>query len=161
MTEQEWLESSDPLAMLGFLFGPMDEVTEEVAVARKKLLLDCACYFRLVGLLPLYARVWQAHAEQAAEGHYAKGLLIADGEDADAKLLWAIDRATEEEADRLRALVDVWVGCYQTRENSAAFHAERKAQAALVRDIYGKGNSDWIPKGGDRFMQHRARIGRQ
>jgi hypothetical protein len=137
MNQQEWLESADPLAMLDFLFGPMDAVPKDVSLARKKLLLDRACFARLIGLLPLHARVWQAHAGQAAEGRYARNLLLPEGEAADAEMVWAIERATAEDAGRLRALLDLWVGCRHTAEDGPSFRAERDAQAAIIRDIYG------------------------
>jgi hypothetical protein len=139
MTDAEWLTCSDPLPMLSFLFGrPVDECsTEDLASARKKLLLDCACYSRLGRLVPLYGRLWQAHAEKAAEGEYPKDLLGSEGEDADCELLWALNRVTEEEAERLRALLDVWTLCYNRDGTAPPFHPERAAQAALVRDIYG------------------------
>lgn len=138
MTEAEWLACSDPLPMLSFFFGrPLDELTEEHAFTRKKLLLDCACFARLGRLVPLYGRVWQAHAEKAADGEYPKHLLGLEGEDADWELTGTLEQATDDDAGRLSALLDVWTLCYNRYGTAPPFHPERAAQAALVRDIYG------------------------
>jgi hypothetical protein len=136
MTEAEWLNSSVPLAMLAHLFGPMDEAGQEIYFSRRKLLLDVACFARLKGSLPLYARLWHVHAEQAADGRYPTELLGAEGEDADVELGWATRRATETDAGRLSALAETWAGVYSA-STRPAFYDERNAQAALVRDIYG------------------------
>jgi hypothetical protein len=136
MTEADWLSSTDPLAMLASLYGPMDEAGREIYFSRKKLLLDAACFGRLAGLLPLYARLWHAHAKQAAEGHYSIDLLEAEGEDADTELNWAARHVRETEAGRLLALAETWAGVYAGGVE-AGFLSERSAQASLVRDIYG------------------------
>jgi hypothetical protein len=47
MTEVEWQVCDDPLPMLTLLCGPLDQVTADVALSRKYLLLACASFSRL------------------------------------------------------------------------------------------------------------------
>jgi hypothetical protein len=141
MTEQEWLECSDPIAMRRFLFGPIAKWTDQVVMSRKNLLLVCACFERLGKLVPERARCWQQHAAQAVEGHYEKRKLHGEGEEADVELNWAMDHARVEGRGRLRALSDLWVWldapAWKRDRSTPFWEAERKEQAALTRDIFG------------------------
>jgi hypothetical protein len=140
MTEQEWLECTDPTAMLIFLFGPFAKLTDEVYLSRKSLLLACACSTRLGELLPPLARRWQQHAALAAEGRYDKPSLHGEGEEADWELLSVMEHTTKEGLGRLHAFVDVWAwddSPVRASDGSEVFwDAERKEQATLIRDIF-------------------------
>jgi hypothetical protein len=141
MTEQEWMECSDPIAMLIFLFGPFERQTDEVLMSRKNLLLACACFSRLWELIPPEARRWQEHAAQAAEGCYEKRNLHGEGEEADIELGYAMSHTGEEGKGRLRALLDLWTWTdspeWQKDGSEIFWQAERKEQAAHIRDLFG------------------------
>jgi hypothetical protein len=139
MTEAEWLAGDDPSPMLTLLCGPLDQVTANVALNRKYLLLACACFSRLGELIPPIARRWQERAALAAEGQYDKRTLEAEGEDADWDLLRSWQRADMEGKGRIQALVDLWTWLPEKREdgNDAYYKAERKEQADILRDIIG------------------------
>ena len=142
MTEQEWLECTDPTTMLQFLFGPFAMLTDDVCGCRKNVLLACACFSRLGEQLPPMARTWCQHAEQTAEGCYDSQILFGDeGEMTDWELICAIEHAAEDAKGRIRALADLW--CWNdnptcAHDGSQSFwDAERKEQASIIREIYG------------------------
>lgn len=141
MTEAEWIECSDPTAMLLLLFGPFERLTDNVYLCRKNLLLACACFSRLGELIPSKACTWHQHAGQAAEGCYEKDKLHGEGEEADWELICAIDHATEDAKGRLRALLDLWTWTdypeWEEDGSKAFWKTERNEQAALIRDIFG------------------------
>jgi len=141
MTETEWIECGDPIAMLQFLFGSFMEMPDGLHLARKNLLLACACFARVSDLLPPEACVWQAHAAEAAEGRYTKSKLDGEGEEADWAFIAVQERADAEDRGRLTALLDLWTWTPDPtsadEESKPFWLAEREAQADLIREIYG------------------------
>jgi hypothetical protein len=156
MTEREWLECTDPIAMLLFLFGPFERLTDDDFFGRKSLLLAYACFSRLEKLLPPEACQWQQHAALAAEGHYDIRKLHGDGEEADYAILVALGDTSLEAECRIKALLDIWTWNnnpewrWPKDESEIYWEAERRGQATLIRDIFGNPfrpvtiNSAWL-----------------
>jgi hypothetical protein len=137
LTEKEWRECGDPLVLLRHLGAAAGD--------RKTLLLTVACLARISDLLPEHGRLWMAGAEAAAEGlGSVENLADEDGEDA---VFTAYEVAPDERRGAVDAVLDVFSvrweqGDWQEGETPepflvAAWEAERRLQADLVRDVFG------------------------
>lgn len=129
MTEEEWLASGNPLQLLDYIGATLE--------ARKSHLLTAACFHRHWERLPVACRDWARLAESAAEGKATR----QDLDDA----FDAIEEALNElgPPGEFVALLDMAYGMWQSEwpyldegDQDAAWCAERKAQACLVRDVF-------------------------
>jgi hypothetical protein len=130
MTEDEWLACTNPLRLLDYVGAALE--------SRKALLVTVACFRRHWERLPAVAQEWVRLAEVAAEGRAARHDLDDNFE------------ALEESLNvfgppgEFVALLDMAYGMWKSEwpyldegERDPAWLAERKAHAALVRDIFG------------------------
>jgi hypothetical protein len=131
MTEDEWLDCTNPLKMLYHL--------QAKARDRKSLLLSCACFRRHWEVLSEGGREWVLLAEGSIEqrlpdadlfGDHWDGQMGIPGEDWGA---W----------DGVSGAIDqVWCAYYEcddydTLTGNRDWQTERHQQAILVRDIFG------------------------
>jgi hypothetical protein len=134
MTEAEWLETGDPLAMLRFLDSRLSD--------RKFRLFVCACCRRFWHLLsgPLAQPAVEA-AERFADGliSYARLADIACGRwsefepgagASEEQVLWAVQAAAAASRGTRGALQESFRSIQQVDE-------DQKAQANLLRDLAG------------------------
>ena len=132
MDEQEWLTSDDPLQLLAYVDASLE--------ARKAFLVTAAFFRRHWERLPAVAQEWARLAESAAEGRASR----QDLDDA----FEALEESLNEYGPpgEFVALLDMAYGMWKSewpelqvaewqREN--AWHRERRAQASLVRDVFG------------------------
>jgi hypothetical protein len=129
VTEQEWLASENPLQLLDFVGAPLE--------ARKSFLLTAACFHRHWARLPVAAQEWARLAEPAAEGKASR----QDLDDAFEGLEEALNELGPP--GEFVALLDLAYGMWKSEwpyleegDQDPAWCAERKAQAALVHDVF-------------------------
>jgi hypothetical protein len=138
MTEESWLACADPIAMLRHLQAGQN--------TRKPLLFTCACLARLGSLLPADGWRWVEVAQRVAEGQSEPEQL--PDESGETALNDALEAASAAGKGMVRAAFDVfyvgWQGDWWSPEvwtwedaDDAAWEAERRAQADLVRDVFG------------------------
>jgi hypothetical protein len=129
VTEQEWLTTENPLWLLDFAGARLH--------SRQALLVTAACFRRHWERLPEVCRDWARLAEAAAGTASRKDL--DDAFD-------AIEEAFDElgTPGEFVALLDMAWGMWTAEwpsldegEQDPAWLAERKAQTALVREVFG------------------------
>jgi hypothetical protein len=128
VTEQEWLTSSDPLQLVAHAGGGVE--------SRKAMLFTVACFRRHWDRLPAAAQAWGRLAESAAEGGASRQNL----DDAFEGLEEALNELGPP--GDFVALMDVAYALWESDwfdldDADPAWVAERKAQADLVRDVFG------------------------
>lgn len=132
MTEAEWLTSEDPLQLLAFLNVGLED--------RKGFLLTAACFCRHWDRLPEAGRAFTRLAEAAAEGQ-------ATRHDLD-EVFDTLEEAMNESGppSEFAALLDLAYGMWQSdlwdpeladKGEDETWRPERRAQADLVRSIFG------------------------
>jgi hypothetical protein len=127
MTERQWLSSRNPLQLLDHVGATID--------ARETFLLSAACFRRHWDRLPNAGRDWTLLADSAAEG----GATRQDLDDAFDSLEEALNEFGPP--GEFVALLDIaygmWESNYLGLKGGTAWRAERAAQAALVREVFG------------------------
>jgi hypothetical protein len=137
MTEDEWLRCGDPLRMLRQLRADSH--------SRKALLLTAACCFRVWDHLPEHCRSWVRLLEDAAEGRANPQRLNDDWEDVEDTLGRLSFNEYPNHADgKYAALIEMLCVYWEANDvppdpnpKARTYTTERKAYAALVRDVYG------------------------
>jgi hypothetical protein len=137
MTESEWLRCGDPMRML-------KEVRAESS-GREGLLLAAACCARVWESLPENCRKWARLAEDAAEGRADPAQLDATWEGVESALgVLCYNEFPNHAEGKFAALLEVLCVYWDSLDpltdpnpKSRSYTAERKAYAALVRDIFG------------------------
>jgi hypothetical protein len=130
-SEREWLTSEDPLQLLAHVHASLE--------ARKAHLVTAACFRRHWERLPAVAQEWARLAEAAAEGKASR----QDLDDAFEKMEESLNALGPP--GEFVALLDLAYGMWQSNwvelqvvdEHETAWRFERKAQASLVRDVFG------------------------
>ena len=136
MTEQEWSICSDPVSMLVFLRDRLNH--------RKRWLFGCACC-RLIWHLLTRQRLREAveMAERYADGTISQeDMAVVQAEiHAAVEVFGRGEQPTGEVPQEalLTVFHAVWGGGWQTSKSAArcAWESNRKAQAAIVRDLLG------------------------
>jgi hypothetical protein len=136
MTEQEWLECADPMAMVKFLRGKASD--------RKLRLFACACCRRIWHLLTdERSRMAVEVAERHADGS-ATPKEVKDASDAAWKVEHFFGKGFEGRAAGWATSVDPIEASYMTIDSVldtlhsvAARCSERAAQCTILRDIFG------------------------
>jgi hypothetical protein len=137
MTEDEWLRCADPLRMLRELRARSGD--------RKVLLLTAACCHRVWDLLPKDCRGWVRLVEDVAEGRADAGRLNENWERVEQTLGVLSHGEFPNHADgKFAALLEVLCVYWESLDapsdpnpKASSYGRERKAYAALVRDIFG------------------------
>jgi hypothetical protein len=130
MDEAAWLVCSNPKQMLQHLCAEQME--------RKSLLFICTCFRRIWELLPEAGHDWTELAEEVAEGRADFERLSGDAEYDALGDAW--ERASGAQKVIVQAVADVYYyNLDDTGMNSSgpAWEDERRAQATLVREIFG------------------------
>jgi hypothetical protein len=137
MNEDEWLRCGDPMRMLRHLRAD--------SRGRKSLLLAAACCARVWTYLPENCRDWVRLVEDAAEGRADPARLNDHWEGVEEALsLLSFDEYPNHADGRFAALIEVLCVYWELLDalsdpnpKASSYVRERRAYAALVRDIYG------------------------
>jgi hypothetical protein len=137
MTEQQWLECSDPQKMLEFLRGKASD--------RKRRLFAVACCWRVADLLTTSGKAGLQLAEQFADQLINQGELHGAWK----AIGFPKESARRYAASAARAASSPWplsaydgtahgaASAVNARKSSSAPGTEDERQAALLRDIFG------------------------
>jgi hypothetical protein len=140
MTEQEWLECTDPIAMLSYLQAGGND--------RKALLFIIACMARIWERITEQGHEWVEVAERIAEGQLDPvELSYHHDEVGESGLEHAHYVASPAEKGVVHAVMEVFYGVWYSPANFwgreladagvSSREEEKQAQATLLRDIFG------------------------